>query len=71
MATASTTTSPKSPRLLSVVAMLWRTLRRDLTDPYRPELQYMRGPGPKWRAKHGISAPGDARAFADRAAIAA
>jgi hypothetical protein len=71
MATASTTTSPKSPRLLSVVAMLWRTLRRDLTDPYRPELHYMRGPGPKWRAKHGISEPGEARAFADRAAIAA
>jgi hypothetical protein len=22
-------------------------------DPYRPELHYMRGPGPKWRAKHG------------------
>jgi hypothetical protein len=71
MATASTTTSPKSPRLLSVVAMLWRTLRRDLTDPYRPELHYMRGPGPKWRAKHGISEPGDARAFTDRAPIAA
>ena len=71
MATASTTTSPKSPRLLSVVAVLWRTLRRDLTDPYRPELHYMRGPGPKWRAKHGASEPGEARAFADRAAIAA
>jgi hypothetical protein len=23
-----------------------------LTDTYRPELHYMRGPGPKWRAKH-------------------
>jgi hypothetical protein len=22
-----------------------------LFDPYRPELHYMRGPGPKWRAK--------------------
>jgi len=21
-------------------------------NPYRPELHYMRGPGPKWRAKH-------------------
>jgi len=51
--------------------MLWRTLRRDLTDPYRPELHYMRDPGPKWRAKHGISEPGDARAFTDRAPIAA
>ena len=28
---------------------------KDLLDPYRPELHYMRGPGPKWRAKHGLS----------------
>ena len=25
---------------------------RTLADSYRPELHYMRGPGPKWRAKH-------------------
>jgi hypothetical protein len=25
---------------------------RPVTDPYRPELHYMRGPGPKWRALH-------------------
>lgn len=24
-----------------------------LSDPYRPEAHYMRGPGPKWHAKHG------------------
>jgi hypothetical protein len=30
----------------------WRTLRRDLSGSYRPELYYMRGPGPKWREKH-------------------
>ena len=24
-----------------------------LFDSYRPELHYMRGPGPKWHAKHG------------------
>jgi hypothetical protein len=23
-----------------------------MLDPYRPELHYMRGPGPKWREKH-------------------
>ena len=23
-----------------------------LFDPYRPELHYMRGPGPAWHAKH-------------------
>ena len=27
-------------------------LRRIMFDPYRPELHYMRGPGPKWHAKH-------------------
>ena len=26
---------------------------RSLADTYRPELHYMRGPGPKWHAKHG------------------
>jgi hypothetical protein len=27
-------------------------LLKSLLDPYRPELHYMRGPGPKWHAKH-------------------
>ncbi len=31
----------------------WRRLVKDLFEPYRPELHYMRGPGPKWREKHG------------------
>ena len=26
---------------------------RELTDTYRPERHYMRGPGPKWRERHG------------------
>ena len=25
-----------------------------LGNPYRPELHYMRGPGPKWHAKHQL-----------------
>ena len=29
-----------------------------LFDPYRPELYYMRGPGPKWHAKHDRTAAG-------------
>ncbi|MGY8668392.1 hypothetical protein Q3C01_39315 [Bradyrhizobium sp. UFLA05-109] len=29
-----------------------RNLILDVRDSYRPELHYMRGPGPKWRAKH-------------------
>ena len=35
-------------------------LLKSLLDPYRPELHYMRGPGPKWRAKHRHAAA-DAR----------
>ena len=34
------------------VVEAWRMLVKDLFDPYRPELYYMRGPGPKWREKH-------------------
>ena len=31
---------------------IWRRLQKGIFDPYRPELHYMRGPGPKWREKH-------------------
>jgi hypothetical protein len=41
----------KTPGLSRDVAELVGALR-SLIDPYRPELHYMRGPGPKWRAKH-------------------
>jgi hypothetical protein len=37
------------------LAGLWRRFMRDLLDPYRPELHYMRGPGPKWHEKHGFA----------------
>jgi len=36
----------------AVAAALWQSLKRGLFDPYRPELHYMRGPGPRWREKH-------------------
>lgn len=41
-----------APRLGRTMFGTLRSLARDLFDPYRPELHYMRGPGPKWRAKH-------------------
>jgi len=28
------------------------------TESYRPELHYMRGPGPKWRERHKAAGPG-------------
>jgi hypothetical protein len=42
----------KSPGLAADIADLFHTLVKALLDPYRPELHYMRGPGPKWHAKH-------------------
>jgi hypothetical protein len=30
---------------------------QEIFDPYRPELHYMRGPGPKWREKHRMILP--------------
>ena len=35
------------------VGKLWRIM----FDAYRPELHYMRGPGPAWRAKHKALSP--------------
>ncbi len=34
-----------------------RQLARFFSDSYRPELHYMRGPGPKWREKHCVPEP--------------
>jgi hypothetical protein len=39
-------------RLFAAIAMRVH----DVLDPYRPELHYMRGPGPRWRQKHGVTA---------------
>jgi hypothetical protein len=45
--------SPQALSFRRTLAAIWRTLAKEFSDPYRPELHYMRGPGPKWRAKHG------------------
>jgi hypothetical protein len=42
----------KTPSIGKAVADLWQTVTTDLFGTYRPERHYMRGPGPKWRAKH-------------------
>jgi hypothetical protein len=39
-------------RHLDAIVTRWRTLVRIARISYRPELHYMRGPGPKWHAKH-------------------
>jgi hypothetical protein len=42
---------PAALKAWTAVTDVWCTM---LADPwsYRPELHYMRGPGPKWREKH-------------------
>jgi hypothetical protein len=40
--------------LFRLLARRWHRHTSRLSDPYRPERHYMRGPGPKWREKHGL-----------------
>jgi hypothetical protein len=62
MTTARTTVRAfagrKPPGLAADIADLFRTLAKALLDPYRPELHYMRGPGPKSQAKHNPALSG-------------
>jgi hypothetical protein len=48
-------TAPLMPllRRLDRVVTKWHRLIARACDSYRPERHYMRGPGPKWHAKHG------------------
>ena len=39
-------------RRLAVLVARCQALIGSVCDPYRPELHYMRGPGPKWHARH-------------------
>jgi len=48
--------TPAPGRVFGATARRCRRLTASLFDPYRPELHYMRGPGPKWREKHAQDA---------------
>jgi hypothetical protein len=60
LALAGTSTHDMGRRLLSAavrrVQGLLHEVGAGVFDSYRPELHYMRGPGPKWREKHGMTA---------------
>jgi hypothetical protein len=45
----------KAPPMRAAFVALWRSLVQDLFGAYRPERHYMRGPGPKSRAKRGLA----------------
>ena len=39
------------------IVQFGKDLVQVFTDSYHPELHYMRGPGPKWRAKNPARQP--------------
>jgi hypothetical protein len=52
---------PVMSTLITGIRWLWagaaylrHEIAETLADSYRPEMHYMRGPGPKWREKHGF-----------------
>jgi hypothetical protein len=56
--------APFANTIVVRIAEKTRRLTHSLFDPYRPELHYMRGPGPKWLEKHGQPpATADLRGF--------
>ena len=48
----------KTAETVSDFASVVHNLVMEIRDSYRPELHYMRGPGPKWRAKQAVSPDG-------------
>ncbi len=64
-------TSASVPRLGSSVITLCGSMARDLLfGAYRPELHYMRGPGPKCREKRRAEMADNANADISQPAIA-
>ena len=55
-------------RRLIETAIEWNRRFDVARNPYRPEQHYMRGPGPKWHAKHAAP-PTDAPAMPGLARI--
>jgi len=52
MPTIGASRARPASRLTHALNALRKTFK-SMLDPYRPELYYMRGPGPKWHEKHG------------------
>jgi hypothetical protein len=54
--------APRTSETVTDFAAVVHNLVMDVRDSYRPELHYMRGPGPKWRARHQSSPRLDSKA---------
>jgi hypothetical protein len=66
----SSTSLPGVPSLYGEIVSIVRGLIQDFLNPYRPEQHYMRGPGPKWRAKHQAAAAMQRSADASAVSVA-
>ena len=51
------TAATDGPSPFAEILTFWRQFFGRAFNPYRPELHYMRGPGPAWRAKQMASSP--------------
>ncbi|MDE2329557.1 MAG: hypothetical protein KGK16_02035 [Bradyrhizobium sp.] len=56
-ASVSTSSARGQPAPLTEIRGFWRRFFARAFDPYRPELHYMRGPGPACRAKQMAISP--------------
>ncbi len=68
MAKARETVRSATPQ--TALSATWQALSKTLFDPYRPELHYMRGPGPKWHEKHDFPEAPDRSPAVTRALMA-
>jgi hypothetical protein len=59
MSFAQLSSMPLGRRVYVIIARC-HVLLAAVCNPYRPELHYMRGPGPKWQAKHQLRNLGNA-----------
>jgi hypothetical protein len=70
MATITSASLPRpaaraEAKLFAEFRAFWRAFVNKAFNPYRPELHYMRGPGPAWHAKHMALSPAVQSMFAD------
>src|SRR6202008_4498417 len=54
---SSSRVANSEPGLLAEIGAFWRQFIAKAFDPYRPEMHYMRGPGPACRAKQMALSP--------------
>ena len=52
LSNAASSLAPAALKVWTAITTAWQKMLADQVKSYQPELNYMRGPGPKWREKH-------------------